>query len=154
MITSALRGHVAMSNLYETDFYAWANEQTKLLREGHFGAADVANIVEELESLGRTEKRELVSRLVVLLTDLLKWSHQPDLRSRSWQITIENQRDDVADHLAENPSLQAHLEDVLDKAFRRARREAERETGLGASAFRATCPWSFAQISDDDFWPD
>jgi hypothetical protein len=143
-----------MSGLYDTDFYAWAHEQARLLREGKIAAADIAHIVEELESLGRTEKRELVSRLTVLLTHLLEWAFQPNLRSRSWRLTIETQRDDVVDHLADNPSLKARLDELLAKAYRRARREAELETGLAESAFPVSCPWTFAQIVDPDFWPE
>jgi hypothetical protein len=143
-----------MSGLYDTDFYAWANEQARLLREGKIAAADIAHIVEELESLGRTEKRELVSRLTVLLAHLLKWAFQPNLRSRSRRLTIETQRDDVVDHLADNPSLKVRLDELVPQAYRRARREAERETGLAESAFPVTCPWTFAQIVDPTFWPD
>jgi hypothetical protein len=143
-----------MSNLYDTDFYAWANQQAKLLRAGKLAAADVGHIAEELETLGRTEKRELVSRLTILLTHLSKWVHQPGLRGRSWQLTIEVQRRDVLDHLADNPSLKAQLDDALERAYARARLEAARETGLGRDTFPDTCPWPFERIVADDFWPD
>lgn len=122
-----------------------------MFRKGELAAVDVADIAEELETLGRTERRELMSRLVVLLTHRLKGSHQPDLRSRSWQLTIENQRDDISDHLAENPSLATQLDEMLHKAYRRARRQAERETGLGRATFKDTCPWSLAHIMDEAF---
>ncbi|HLB99535.1 MAG TPA: DUF29 domain-containing protein, partial [Acetobacteraceae bacterium] len=95
-----------MSNsLYDRDFYAWANEQAALLRAGRLAEADLENIAEEIESMGRSEKRELNSRLRVLLMHLLKWRHQPMLRSKRWSNTIAAQRDDIVDHLADNPSL-------------------------------------------------
>ena len=143
-----------MSSLYDTDFYAWADERAKLLREGELAATDVAHIAAALETLGRTEKRELVSRLTVLLTHLSRWAHQPGLRGRSWQLTIEVHRRHVLDHLADNPSLKAQRDDALERAHARARLEAARETGLGRDTFPDTCPWPFERIVADDFWPD
>jgi predicted nucleic acid-binding Zn-ribbon protein len=143
-----------MPTLYETDFYAWANEQAKLLREGNVAAADIAHIAEEIESMGRGEKRELVNRLEVLLMHLLKWAYQPDRRSRSWEVTIANQRDQLASHLTDNPSLKAHCDEAIDQAYRRARRDAELETGIAESTFPATCPWPFDRIMDETYWPN
>ena len=95
-----------MSNdLYDQDFVAWANEQTALLRAGRLSEADIGHIAEEIESMGKTDKRELVSRLTVLLLHLLKWHVQPDRRGPSWEANITVQRDDLADHLNDNPSL-------------------------------------------------
>jgi hypothetical protein len=87
---------------YENDFYAWADEQPALLRAGDLDGADIAHIAEEIASLGRCEKRELVSRLTVLLLHLLKWRHRPNLRGSSWRASFANARDDVTDHLAAN----------------------------------------------------
>ncbi len=64
------------SALYDRDFFAWANEQAALLREGKLEEADLESIAEEIESMGKTEKRELISRLTVLLLHLLKWRYQ------------------------------------------------------------------------------
>ena len=88
-----------MSNqqLYDQDFYAWANEQAGLLRDGRFSEADIAHIAEEIESMGKTEKRELVSRFTILLLHLLKWQFQPGLREASWRTSINNWRDDIGD---------------------------------------------------------
>src|ERR1700676_1028911 len=90
---------------YDRDFYAWANEQAALLRAGKLAQADLAHIAEEIESMGKTEKRELVSRLTVLLLHLLKWRFQPELRGTSWRLSVEEQWLQVASHLADNPSL-------------------------------------------------
>jgi hypothetical protein len=134
-----------MSALYERDFYAWANEQVELLRNGKLAAADIANIAEEIESMGRSEKRELVSRLTVLLLHLLKWRFQPERRGVSWDLSMANARDDLTDHLADNPSLKPLLPEAMATAYRRARRNAALETDLPESTFPADCPWTFDQ---------
>lgn len=142
------------ASLYETDFYAWANEQAALLRAGKLSAADIGHIAEEIESMGRSEKRELVSRLTVLFLHLLKWRFQATLRGNSWRLSIANARDQLADHLADNPSLKAKLPEATASAYRYARREASAETGLPETTFPESCPWSFEQIKDEGFWPE
>ena len=141
-------------SLYDQDFYAWANEQAALLRAGKLAQADIEHIAEEIESMGRTEKRELISRLTVLLLHLLKWKFQPAGRSISWRNSIRVQRDDVTDHLLDNPSLKAKLEEAMTAAYRKAILQAVGETFLPDATFPATCPWSFAQIMAEDFWPE
>jgi len=142
------------SSLYDQDFYAWANEQAALLRAGQLSAADIAHIAEEIESMGRTEKRELVSRLTVLLAHLLKWQFQPSYRGPSWEVTIRNQRRDLTDHLADNPSLRARLPEAVASAYERAVDTAYAETGLSRSTFPTSYPWSFDQIMNAAFWPE
>ena len=117
------------ARLYEQDFHAWANEQAELLRSGRLSEVDIEHVAEEIESMGRGEKRELISHLTVLLLHLLKWRFQPVRRGASWRVTIANTRDDIADHLADNPSLRARLDDAIALAYRRARRQASLETG-------------------------
>ncbi len=139
------------SSLYDEDFHAWANEQAALLRQGKLGQADIEHIAREIESMGRTEKRELVSRLTVLDLHLLKSRFQPILRGKSWRLSIEGQRLDIEAHLKDNPSLKAGLSETISFSYRRALIEAERETGLEAATFPSECPWSFDQIMADDF---
>lgn len=141
-------------SLYEKDFYAWANQQAALLRAGKLDAADIANIAEEIESMGRTEKRELVSRLAVLLLHLLKWRFQPGLRSRSWTLTVREQRRQLLRHMKDNPSLKGTLGESIDEAYGDAVIAAERETGLPSQTFPVTCPYSYDQLTDDGFWPE
>ena len=143
-----------MSATYDTDFYAWANEQAALLRSGNLSAADIENIAEEIESMGKSEKRELVNRLTVLLLHLLKWQFQPLHQGPSWRTTIVNQRFEIADHLLDNPSLKSHLSEAMTRAYRRATSEAALETGLPQKTFPASCPWLFGQIMDEGFWPE
>ena len=143
----------AMKNdAYDTDFYAWANEQAALLRSGRLAEADIANIAEEIETMGRAEKRELVSRLTILLVHLLKWRFQPNLRGRSWRLTIKEQRKEVLNHLADNPSLRQRLR----SHGRRLRprdpqgRPGDRDGRRGLSG---GLPWTFDEATAD-VWPE
>lgn len=103
--------------------------------------------------MGKAEKRELVSRLTVLLLHLLKWQFQPSRRGSSWETSIANTRDDLADHLADNSSLRTQIDAAIAAAYRRAHRQASTEIGLGKSVFPDSCPWSFEQMMAEEFWP-
>ena len=140
-------------SLHDNDFYAWSLEQAALLRAGRVGEADLATIAEEIESMGKTEKRELVSRLTVLLLHLLKWERQPAGRSNSWRLSIANARDEIADLLEDNPSLKAIVDDVMASAYRYARRKAAIEMDMAEDTFPVQCPWNFARAMDEGFWP-
>lgn len=142
------------SSLYDRDFYAWANEQAALLRAGKLDSADIEHIAEEIESMGKTEKRELVSRLRVLLQHLLKWEHQPARRGNSWRLSIANSRDETETHLRDNPSLKSKLGESIADAYRLARRDAAAETGIDEAVFAVQCPWSFAEMMDEGFRPE
>lgn len=140
--------------LYDTDFYAWTNRQAELLRAGNPAAVDWEHIAEEIEDMGKSLKRELESRLKVLLVHLLKWQYQPSHRGNSWRYTIEEQRAQLEDHLKDNPSLAGRLPEALERGYRYALNGAAGETGLSKDAFPTACPWSFEQIMDNDFFPD
>jgi hypothetical protein len=142
-----------MSNVYETDFYAWAMEQAALLRARRLDAADIDNIAEEIESMGRGEKRELVNRLAVLLLHLLKWQFQPGFLSPSRSATVREQRLRLLSHLKDNPSLKARLDESFAEAYELAVIGAARETGLPESAFPNAAPYRVEQAVDDAFWP-
>ncbi len=122
-------------SLHDSDFYAWSLEQAALLRAGRVAEVDLAAIAEEIESMGKTEKRELVSRLTVLLLRLLKWRYQPTGRGNSWRLSIANARDEIADLIDDNPSLKSVLDDVMASAYRYARRKAAIETEMGEETF-------------------
>jgi hypothetical protein len=143
-----------MSDAYSTDFYAWAQEQSALLRAGRFNEADIANIAEEIESMGRGEKRELVNRLTILLLHLLKWRFQPGFRSASWSSSIREQRIRLSSHMRDNPSLKVKLDEAYAEAYELAVIGAARETGLPESAFPAKPPFDYGSAIDADFWPD
>lgn len=139
---------------YETDFYGWTQEQATLLKMGRLSELDMVNIVEELEAMGRREKRELQSRLIVLLVHLLKYQYQSERRSRSWENTIKTQRLDFEDVLSENPSVKSKMADIFTRAYRLARQHATDETGLSLSVFPVNCPWTYEQVTDEHFFPD
>jgi hypothetical protein len=142
-----------MPDNYESDFYAWANERAALLRAGKLSSTDIENIAEEIESMGRGEKRELVNRLDALLLHLLKWQFRPGLRSQNWRASIRERRIRLATHLRDNPSLKSKLDEAMGEAYQLAVIEAGRETGLPESAFPAVFPYEFDQAMDADFWP-
>jgi hypothetical protein len=104
--------------------------------------------------MGQSEKRELVNRFVVLLLHLAKWRFQPSFRGQNWRLSIKDQRLQIADLLADNPSLRPLLAEIVSQAWPRARVGAERETGLDAATFPADCPWTAEQALDDGFVPD
>ncbi|MGR8998767.1 MAG: DUF29 domain-containing protein [Gammaproteobacteria bacterium] len=139
---------------YQKDFYSWTCEQAELLRAGRFNELDVFNLVEEIETMGRSEKRELQSRLMVLLVHLLKWQYQPARRGRSWTLTIKGQRINVEDVINDNPGLKPQLLDLLSNAYRLAIVEVSKQTMLEESIFPVKCPWTLDQIRDEGFFPD
>jgi len=139
-----------MSDLYDRDFYAWAAKQGALLRAGKLSAADVEHIAEEIESMGRGEKRELTNRLAVLLAHLLKWQFQPERRDKIWLLTIREQRRQVARVFDDNPSLCPQLGSILADAYGDAVLIAQREADLAEDSFPPECPWTFDQAMQDD----
>jgi Domain of unknown function DUF29 len=131
---------------YERDFYSWLMEQAQHLRDGRLDALDRDNLAEEIESLGREQFNKLVSALRVLMLHMLKWDHQPPLRSRSWVLSIQEQRLEIADVLSDNPGLRPRIGEAMARAYGRARIEAAKETGLDETEFAGTCPYSFDDI--------
>jgi len=141
------------ARLYETDFYGWVQDQVDTLRSGNLANLDVDHLIEEVEDMGKSQKRQLSSRLEVLLMHLLKWRYQARLRGQSWQFTIEEQRVRIALHLQENPSLKRQLAACIAGAYFHAKRLAARETGVDPATFPQECPWTYEQMIDPDFWP-
>jgi hypothetical protein len=143
-----------MTKSYEADFYSWTREQADALKRRSANELDWENLAEELETLGRTEARELYSRYVVLLTHLLKWSIQPDRRGRSWSNTIQVQRRELEKHLRHNPGLKAVEAEEFRDAYARARLEASSETDMDVSAFPEASPFTMDQAKDADWMPE
>lgn len=139
---------------YETDYYGWTQEQAGLLREHRLEEIDLDHLIEELECMGASERRELVSRLGILLGHLLKWQYEPEYRGKSWVSTIREQRRMIPLHLKQNPSLKGKLGEFMEDGYGLGRGIASDETGLPESTFHDVCPWSFEQIMDAEFWPD
>jgi Domain of unknown function DUF29 len=139
---------------YEQDFYAWTIEQSSLLRSGELSAVDAVNIAEEIESMGRSDRRELKSRLVVLVMHLLKWCHQPGARSRSWSATIEEQRLQIEGIIAESPSLRPSAAAMLPEVHAIARARAIADTGLADEVFPEACPFTADEVLSRTFLPE
>ena len=137
----------AVRSEYQSDIYSWSQEQARLLREGQWALVDRDNVAEEIESLGRTEFNRLESALRVLLLHMLKWEHQPQKRSRSWVLSIKEQRLAIEDVLADNPGLKPRIGEALARAYRRARIEAAKETGLDEAKFPETCSYSLEDVT-------
>lgn len=138
---------------YEEDFALWSAEQAALIRAGKFDRVDLENIAEEIESLGRSSKHEIRSRLEVLMMHLLKWERQPEYRSRSWRSTIRDQRSKILRLLDESPSLKPFPRQVYAEEYPRARELASEETTIYLHLFPETCPYSIEQILDPEFLP-
>jgi len=146
--------HKSQHSEYDKDFYAWSLHNAALIREGKLSEVDLENVAEEIESMGKADKRELISRLAVLLAHLLKWKFQPSLRGRSWEITIKEQREEVKDQLEESPSLKHELDDQFNRAYRKALNIVEKETGLNQNTLPKNCPFSLKESLEENFLPE
>jgi Domain of unknown function DUF29 len=141
-------------SLYDRDFVGWTEQVAEALRRGDWAALDVANLIEEVEALGKSDRRAIKSRLEVLLMHLLKWQFQPEQRSRSWQATILEQRLRIADILEDSPSLKNYWPTVVDAAHDGARKLAAIETGLAVERFPVTCEYAIGQMLNEAYLPE
>lgn len=128
------------------DYCHWAKTQSDLLRNRDFSHLDIDNMIEEIESMGRSERHALKNHLKNILVHLLKIKYQPDRYTRSWDISIVNSRNEVIDILEENPSLKVHVSEILIKAYCNAIDNASAETGLDRKVFPEYCPWTFEKL--------
>ncbi len=145
-----------MNTSYESDVVAWAKEQAALIRAGQFDQLDLTHIAEEIEDVGKSEQRELASRMAVLLAHILKWKFQPQKRSVSWTLTIKEQRRLLVRRVQKTPSLSPMLSDPewVDEIWVDAKALAEKETGLDMSTYPEICPWSMADVLTPEWLPD
>ena len=139
---------------YDQDYYLWFADQARLLRAGTWQQIDVEHLAEELEDMGKREKRALRSRAVVLLAHLLKYQFQPEHRSPSWRGTIREQRKQLNGLLSDSPSLLSQLMEELQDSYVSARMLAAGETGLSERVFPENCPFTIDQMLGEGFWPD
>ena len=141
-------------DLYETDFHAWTQEQARLLKEKRWADLDLDNLVEEVESVGRSDKYQIESRLEVLIAHLLKWKFQPGLRGGSWAGTITVQRQGIARVTKSSPSLKRYPAKTYQDQYLAARLLASKETGIAFDLFPEDCPFTIDEVLDIDFFPD
>ena len=144
------------AELYKQEFYAWTQTTAALIREGKWHDLDREAVAEEIESLGKSDWRELASRIAVLLRHLLKWRYQPERRQRgrSWRSTIWEQRSRLRRLLRQSPSLTPLVPQTLQEEYAEARQRASEETGLPLTTFPPACPWTVEEVLDVDFWPE
>jgi len=140
--------------LYESDFYAWTQEQARLLRERRFDDLDLENLVDEVESVGRSDKREIQSRLEVLLAHLLKWKYQPGGRGSGWTGTIFEQRNRLIGLVDDSPSLREFQRQQVFKRYLAATLIAAKETGIALHVFPDECPFTPEQALDLAYFPE
>lgn len=133
---------IDLHDLYSRDETAWLEAMAELARRGETGALDLENLAEYLTDMAQRDRREVKSRLVVLIAHLLKLQFQPKKRSRSWQVTVESQRQELADFAGEGV-LRSHAETILPAAYANAVKRAVTDTGLPASTFPVDCPYTF-----------
>jgi len=138
-----------LSELYEADETAWLDAMVALIAEGRTSEFDLPNLQEYLESMAKRDRKEMTSRLQVLLAHLLKWEYQPDNRSKSWQRTIQNQRWEIQDDCGSR-TLRNHAAAELSTVYTRAAVDAAYETGMELEQFPSECPWTLDQILADD----
>ena len=142
-----------MQDLYKTDFYSWTQQQAQLIRSGNLEALDLDNILEELESMGKSEYRQFSHRLDILLMHLLKWQFQPEQRSTSWEGSIKEQRYRLSRLLNANPGIKPEIPSMISEAYGVAKISAYKETGIPEDNYPEQCPWTFEQVMDSGFWP-
>jgi len=142
---------MTMTALYEHDFYAWLVKQAEFIRQGRLTELDREHLAEEVEAMSRSEKRELINRLAVLIEHLLKWTLQPERRSSSWTRTIIEQRFRMAQVIEDSPSLRHEFDQKVERAYELAMIMASKETNLPRTRFPAQCPFSIEQLFDENF---
>jgi len=141
---------------YDKDVILWSEEQARMLRARRFAELDIEHLADEIEDVGKSEKRELASRMAVLLAHLLKWTRQPENHTNSWRSTIIVQRKRIALAIKETPSLKAVMRDRdwQDAVWLDALAQACKETGLVEEDLPESCPWPTEQAADPEFWPE
>ena len=140
--------------LYETDFNSWIQENILLLKQSRFNEIDADHLIEELEDMAKKDRRELMSRFIVLIAHLLKWQYQATHRSNSWRSSIDENRVQIEVLLDDVPSLKADFSDAIKDAYQKAVKLAAKETGLKQSNFPVNCSYTEQQLLNEDFYPE
>lgn len=147
------KSQLELKEIYEQDFNQWLKITANLLQQKKFKEIDLDNLIIELESMGKSNKRELISRLIILIMHLLKWKYQPQKQSKSWLSTINEQRLQLELILEQNPSLKREIEQIITQRYEKARKMASQETRLGLQLFPSENPFNLTEILAEDFFP-
>ena len=144
---------IPTKNLYEADYLQWIETNIKNLRNQNYAQVDWENLLEEIEDMGRSERRSLKSNLIIVLLHLLKWQYQPERRGGSWERSIIEHRRRIKEALKDSPSLKAYLTNILQESYTESVKQAKAETRLPWETFPQECPYSLTSILDDEFLP-
>jgi hypothetical protein len=139
---------------YDRDFNLWITTTAELLRTGRLAELDVINLLEEVETMGRSEKSALKSNLVVVLLHLVKWKYQPHRRSTSWELSIAEHRRRLIDIFDNSPSLRRYFEESFEQCYQDAKKQARIETQLAIATFPDNSPFTPSQCLDENFLPE
>lgn len=153
-MTTQLSSANDTADLYNRDYYLWLTHTALLIKEGRFAEIDVGNLIEEIEDMGRSEKRAVKSNLIVLLLHLLKYKYQPAKRSNSWRATIREHRRRLRDLFQESPSLKPYFTQIFEKCYQDSREQAADETGLPLDTFPTASPFITSEVLDSDYLPN
>lgn len=140
--------------LYETDYLKWIETNLQKLRDRDYANVDWENLLEEIEDMGKSERRSIESNLIVVLLHLLKWQFQPERRSGSWESSIIEHRRRIRKALKDSSSLKPYFETTLSECYIEALKQAKAETGLPLETFPVQCPYHLTEVTDDEFLPD
>ncbi|MBC7971318.1 MAG: DUF29 domain-containing protein [Verrucomicrobia bacterium] len=146
--------HQIVSEPYLADFNAWIAQTVHLLRERRWQDVDVTHLIEEIQDLGKSERRAIASQLTRLLLHLLKWQYQPQRRSDSWLDSITDARTQIALAIEDSPSLNNYPAEQLEASYQRARRQAAKQTNIEPSLFPNTCPYAVELVLAEDWLPE
>ena len=152
-MTARLSSATDTNNLYERDYYLWLSQTAQLISEGKFDEIDTVNLIEEIEDMGRSEKKAVKSNLIVVLLHLLKYKYQPSKRTNSWKSSIREHRRRLRDDFCVSPSLKRYFEEVFAECYQDGREQAADETGLPLDTFPPLSPFTPDQVLDPNYLP-
>lgn len=139
---------------YTANFNLWIEQTAQLLRERRWHEIDLEHLIEEVEDLGKSERRAIASQLTRLLLHLLKWQYQPQRRSDSWLDSITDARTQIELAIEDSPSLKNYPVEQLEESYQRSRRQAAKQTGIQVSVFPEACPYSLELVLNEDWLPE
>lgn len=143
-----------MNTTYTTDFNLWIQRTTHLLRERRWHEIDLEHLIEEIEDLGKSERRSIASQLTRLLLHLLKWQYQPQRRSDSWLDSITDSRTQIELAIKDSPSLKGYAVEQVKQSYQQARSKAAKQTEIPLSMFPEECPYLLKLVLEEDWLPE
>lgn len=153
-MTTQLSSATDSTNLYNRDYYLWLSHTAQLISEGKLSEVDTANLIEEIEDMGRSEKRAIESNLVVVLLHLLKYKYQPERRTNSWKSSIREHRRRLRKAFSASPSLKGYCEEVFSECYQDGREQAADETELPLNTFPPKSPFTLDETLNPNYLPE